>query len=214
MIAAAAHAGTQDISEIKKVVREFAEKQTANLPGEVVVEVGAVDPRLTLPSCPKLEAFATEGSRLWGSTTVGVKCDQQWTIYVPVKIRVTAPIVITTHSLVQGAVIGPTDIMLKKVDLAQAASGILTNVGDAVGKTLNASIPAGYPVSANMLRSPIIIRQGQSVKLISRGSGFQVTSEGIAMGSASEGQTVQVRTPSGRVISGTARSGPVVDVTF
>lgn len=214
MIADIAHAATQDIAAIKAAVREFATSQTANLPGEVSIEVGAVDSRLTLPSCPKLEPFATEGSRLWGSTTVGVKCDEQWTIYVPVKIRVIAPVVISTHSLAQGVVIGPADIMLKKIDLSQASSGILTNLGDALGKTLNAGIPSGYPVNAGMLRSPIIIRPGQSVKLISRGSGFQVTSEGIAMGSAAEGQTVQVRTPSGRVVSGTVRPGPVVDVTF
>lgn len=179
-----------------------------------MIEPGDIDPRLALPACRNLEPFLAEGSKLWGNSTVGVKCEGKWTIYVPVKIKVMAPVVISAKPLAQGMTIESNDILLRKMDITSAAPGILMDTGAAMGKTLSVSIPSGYPLSANMMRAPSVIRPGQSVKLISKGKGFQVTSAGVALGTASEGQIVQVRTPSGQVVSGTARADSTVEVTF
>jgi flagella basal body P-ring formation protein FlgA len=60
-----------------------------------------------------------------------------------------------------------------------------------------------------MLRAPYSVSQGQAVQVIARGSGFSIRGEGVAMNNAGEGQTVQVRVGSGRMISGIARNGVV-----
>ncbi len=211
---AGAQAAVQSIASIRHDVQRFVLSQTAGLPGEVSVEVGHIDENLNLPACPSMEVFLSEGNRLWGNTTVGVKCEGMWSIYVPVKIRVITPVVVSTKPLAQGTVVAPSDVMKRKMDIAQSPPGVLTEESDAIGKTMGASIPSGYPLLATQLRSPIIIRQGQSVRLVSKGSGFQVTSEGIALGQAAEGQPVQVRTPSGHIVSGTARPGPIVEVIY
>jgi flagella basal body P-ring formation protein FlgA len=52
------------------------------------------------------------------------------------------------------------------------------------------------------------------VRLVSNGSNFSVSSEAKSLGNAVEGQVVQVRTGSGGVVSGTARAGGVVEVSF
>jgi flagella basal body P-ring formation protein FlgA len=59
-----------------------------------------------------------------------------------------------------------------------------------------------------------VVQQGQSVRLVSNGNGFSVSSEARAIGNAAEGQVVQVRTPAGAVVSGTARAGGLVEVSF
>ena len=61
------------------------------------------------------------------------------------------------------------------------------------------------------LRSRPVVQQGQAVRLVTSGNGFSVSAEGKAIGNASDGQIVQVRTPSGSVVSGTARSGGMVE---
>jgi flagella basal body P-ring formation protein FlgA len=60
----------------------------------------------------------------------------------------------------------------------------------------------------------IVIRQGQSVKVISRGNGFEVTNEGRAMSNAAEGQLAQVRMAGGQVVSGIARPGGAIEINF
>jgi len=64
------------------------------------------------------------------------------------------------------------------------------------------------------LRRKPVVMQGQRVRVVSSGNGFQVASEGRAIGSAGDGQTVQVRTQSGQQISGVARAGGLVEVAF
>jgi flagella basal body P-ring formation protein FlgA len=62
------------------------------------------------------------------------------------------------------------------------------------------------------LIAPWTIVQGQTVRTVSKGTGFSVTSEGKALNNANEGQIVQVRTSSGQVLSGFARVGGIVEV--
>ena len=52
------------------------------------------------------------------------------------------------------------------------------------------------------------------MQLTARGNGFTVTSEGQAMGNATAGQVVTVKTRSGQLVKGIARSEGVVEVNF
>jgi flagella basal body P-ring formation protein FlgA len=199
---------------INTVVTQFLHKETQGLPGRVSFSIGALDPRTQLTPCPALEAFHPAGGRLWGKTTVGVRCQMPngWTVYVPVQISVTAPYLVTARPLSQGQSIAQSDLLTQNGDLAALPSGILSEPSQAIGKTLRNSVGVGQPIRSDMLLAPLIIKQGQAVKLIAGGAGFSVTGDGIALGNASEGQTIQIRTPNGATVSGVARQGNVVEI--
>ncbi|HEX5362691.1 MAG TPA: flagellar basal body P-ring formation chaperone FlgA, partial [Gallionella sp.] len=84
-----------------------------------------------------------------------------------------------------------------------------THPNQVIGKVLRYSIAGGQVFRDDMLRAAYSVTQGQNVQIISQGSGFSVRNEGAALNNASEGQRVQVRVGSGRVISGIARNGAV-----
>ena len=207
-------AALQGAPAILKTVENYVRSETAGFPGQVIISLGTVDPRVNLPACLALEPFVPAGGRLWGHASVGVRCNSQtpWTLYVPVNIKVIANVVHAAKPLVQGQPVAAADLMLQKADLAQLPAGILTEPAQAVGKTLVSSIASGQPLRQDLLRSPPVIQQGQSVKLQAQGPGFNVSSEGKALANAAEGQVVQVRIQSGRVISGIARHEAVVEV--
>jgi len=46
------------------------------------------------------------------------------------------------------------------------------------------------------------------------GSGFSISTDGIALATVAAGELVRVRTDSGRTLSGIARKGRVVEVSF
>jgi flagella basal body P-ring formation protein FlgA len=203
----------QDGAAVRKVVEQFLQTQTAGLPGKVTINVNPVDPRLGLAACPDPQAFQQPGARAWGKTTVGVRCTAPvWTVYVQAQVNVLAEYVAAASPLAQGQPIDASQLVMVKGDLAAMPNGIVTDMAQAIGRTPTVSLPAGTPLRTDNLKSKPVVMQNQTVRVVSGGAGFSVSAEGKALGNAAEGQVVQVRTPSGAILSGTAKAGGIVEV--
>jgi flagella basal body P-ring formation protein FlgA len=221
LCSAAAHAQTppaarMDTAVIKQTVEQFLQLQAAGLPGEVSVKVGNIDPRMSLPACPAPQAFLMPGARAWGKTTVGVKCASPaaWTVYIQAAVSVQADYIASAVPLAQGQAIEASQLVAVKGDLTMLPAGIATDMGQVIGRSTNVSLPSGTPLRLDTLRSKPVVQPGQVVKLVSTGNGFSVSAEARAMSLAGDGQVVQVKTAAGQQITGIARSGGLVEVTF
>ena len=206
----------QDSAEIRLAVEQFFRAQTIGISGEKIVNVGKIDSRLNLARCMQLEPFLPSGSRAWGKTSVGVRCTspKQWTIYIQVEVNVVADYIVTASQISQGQQIQASNLTKLRGDLSYLPADVVTDETQAIGKTANISLRSGVALRMDSIRNQLAIQQGQAVRLISTGSNFQVATEGRALTNAGEGQTVQVRTLSGQVISGTAKSSGIVEVTY
>jgi flagellar basal body P-ring formation protein FlgA len=212
----AAASERQDLVQLQRLVEAYARKETTGLPGSVRVSAVPLDTRLSLPQCPSPEAFMPPGGRLWGRGAVGIRClaPVAWTVYAHVAVEVQSHYIVTARPLAQGEALRAEDIATMQGDLARLPAGIVIDPSQAIGRQLAMSLGAGQPLRADMLRQPLVISQGQGVKLTTQGPGFQLSAEGRALGNAAEGQMVQVRGPSGQTISGIARSGGIVEVRY
>lgn len=209
---AVASATGQDHARLRDVVSAFVQQQTATLPGKATYHVEEIDPRITLSECPRLEAYLPAGSQLVGKTAVGVRCMEKngWNIFIPVQIKLTVNLLTSARQLPLGHVLQEEDLARQTTETSQIVG--FTDPGQVVGKVLRYGITAGQVLREDMLRPPYSVTQGQVVQLVVRGKGFSVRSEGVALNNASEGQSVQVRVPAGRVIGGIARAGGVVEI--
>ena len=124
----------------------------------------------------------------------------------------TGDYVVTARPLAQGSALALTDMALQSGDLTQIAVGIVTDPQAVIGKTLTSTLAAGQPLRQDLLRSPLVVQQGQTVKLQSSGQGFRVSADGKSMTNAADGQIAQVRTSNGQTVSGVARAGGVVEM--
>lgn len=208
--------GQQDPRPVKESVESFLRTQTIGLPGQVSYTVGSLDARNRLAPCSSFDVSLPPGARTWGRTNVIVRCvaEANWSVFLPVHIRVVADYLITATPLAQGQTITAADLARREGDLSDLPAGVLTDEQQAVGRTAALSIVAGRPLRRDMLRQPLVIQQNQTVKVVSKGQGFQVANEGRAMTNGTEGQIIQVRLPSGQVVSGTARAGGIVEIGF
>jgi len=214
LLVAASSAVAQD--SLTSTLEHYLQTQTQGLPGKVSYHIGQLDPRTQLSPCSAFEPFLPAGSRLWGKATVGVRClgPATWTVYVPVQVNVSGNYLVSARPIAAGQLLGSGDIVSRSGDLSSLPTSILTDPAQAVGKTIKNSIAAGQPLRSDWLIAPWAVQQGQSVKLVSTGAGFSVSSEGKALNNAVEGQVVQVRTGSGQTISGIARPGGIVEVSY
>jgi flagella basal body P-ring formation protein FlgA len=209
-------AGRQQHATLREVAEQFLHAQADGLPGNASITVGTIDPRLNLAACPTPEAFFPPGSRAWGRTTVGVRCSAPtpWTIFLTATVRVRGEYVVAAAPLPQGKSLGANDLSKVKGDLTALPAGVITDPAQALGRTLTISMPAGAPLRQDTLRAQQAIQQGQTVRVMSSGPGFQVSTEARALNNAAEGQVAQARTPSGQVVSGVARPGGIIEVIY
>lgn len=206
----------QQHAVLRDIVEQFLHTQAAGLPGNASISVGAIDPRLNLAACPSPEPFFPAGSRAWGRTTVGVRCTApvNWTIYVSATVRVHGEYIVASTPLAQGQTIGPNDISKVRGDLTSQPGGVITDASQAIGRSLTISTPAGAVLRQDTLRAQQAIQQGQTVRITTNGPGFRISAEARALTNANEGQVAQARTASGQVISGVARMGGIIEVTY
>ncbi|MCX7627797.1 MAG: flagellar basal body P-ring formation chaperone FlgA [Methylophilaceae bacterium] len=206
----------QQLNEIVQTVEQFIRQSTRNSGNEITVNVTQPDSRLRLPRCDSLEAWLPSGNKPWGRTSVGVRCRSpvSWSIYVPVMVKVAGPALVATRPIAKGQVVEREDIQTQTRDLTPYPGGVLNHPDQAVGKTAATMIRAGDLLRPELLRAALVVRQGQQVTLVAQGAGFRVSSEGTALGNATSGQVVSVKTRSGQTIKGIARSEGVVEVYF
>lgn len=196
-------------AQIAKLAASFVKQQTAGISGKIDYQIEELDPRISLTPCSRMEAFLPSGSQLIGKTSIGVRCNEQngWQIFVPVRITVTLQLLVSARQLQPGQVLQPSDIATQSIETSRATG--FTDPSQVVGKVLRYGIAAGQILRDDMLRAAYSVTQGQVVQIIARGNGFSVRNEGVALNNAGEGQMVQVRVVSGKVIAGTARNGTV-----
>jgi flagella basal body P-ring formation protein FlgA len=204
----------EESRNIRTAVDEFVRAQTESLPGHVEIKSGLVDPQLKFTQCEHLEAFLPPGSKLWGNTTVGVRCEtpEKWSLYVPVQVRVYADVVMSARALQRGQAIAADDVTMQRLDLTQLQRGVMTDLQQVIGRVTKASVTGGTPLRADLLRSATVVTQGQQVRVVFHGQGFNVSSEGRALGNAGVGEPVQVRTASGKLVKGIVSGPGIVQV--
>ena len=210
-----AQAAQQSVAAIRQAAETFAKQQTAHLSGQVSVTVGAIE-QAQLAPCANLQAFLPLGAKLWGNSNIGVRCSQgaAWTVYVPVTVRVQAPVVVAARPLAGGQQLTAEDLTLQVAELTQLPAGVLSTVQEALGKVLSSGVVAGNPLRQDMLRAPILVRQGQSVRLVAQGQGFKVSSEGRALSNGAAGQQVQVKAQNGQTVSGVVQPDGTIEVQY
>jgi len=211
---AGAGAQPQELDAVRSSVHRFVSEETRELPGEVSVEVQAPDKRLQLPACAELQPFVPPGIRLWGRTSVGVRCigPDAWSMTLAVVVKVRGTAVFTARPVARGHRIEDADISVRSVDLTQLPGGVLTEGRLAVGRFTRGALAAGLPVRADMLHGERVVQSGQTVRIVYRADGLQVTGEGKAMGAGAVGEEVSVRTANGRVIRGKITAPAEVEV--
>lgn len=207
-------AAHQEVAPVHKAVDEFLKIQTNGLPGQVSYTIGQLDPKNQLSPCSAFNVSLPPGARAWGRIHVSVRCQAErgWSLFLPVHVQVIADYLVTAAPLVQGQTIVQADLARQSGDLSDLPAGVLTDERQALGRTVAVSIAAGKPLRADLLRQAPVVQQNQTVRVLSRGPGFQVSNEGKALNGATDGQVVQVRLQGGQVVSGIARAGGVVEV--
>ncbi|GAB1386168.1 flagellar basal body P-ring formation chaperone FlgA [Melaminivora sp.] len=184
------------------------------LPLRMEVEVGALDPRLRLAPCERVEPYLPVGTRLWGRTRLGLRCVQgaaRWNVFLPITVKAFGPAWVLAGNVSAGATLSEADAIESEVDWAAEPSAIIAHREAWIGQTAARTLSPGQALRQGMVRAPEMFKAGSPVRVVVQGPGYAVTSSGQAVTAGAAGQNVRIRMSNGRLISGiVAEDGTVM----
>lgn len=193
--------------------QEFLRKQAGIYPGTPHIEVDAS--RLgNLPACTQLQFFLPGDKRLRPRLSVGVRCaaPRAWTSYLQATISIQGSYYVPAHAINPGETLDLSDLDSRTADLLSLPASTVVDLRQLLGRITTHRLIAGAPIKGSALRDPQSVLRGQTVRLEARGEGFVASSEGKAMQSGVPGAQIQVRTATGRIVTGTIIDGTTISV--
>jgi flagella basal body P-ring formation protein FlgA len=183
---AAGAAGARPIQALAAIAEAAVDAVGA---GDAQAAEAVLDPSLRLAHCMQpLKAVAT------GPTTAQVRCDDApgWRLYVPVRIRREADVVVMRTPAATGVPIAADQLVVQRRDIGAAAAATFVDPADLVGRVPSRALAPGVvPTEADLaLGAPL--RRGDPVVLVSRTGGIEVRAPGRALGPAQAGGRIGV----------------------
>lgn len=196
-------------------LRLYLEKETTGLQGRVEIVVGNLDPNLSLTPCTRVEPFIPPGTRLWGKALIGLRCLDKagWTAWLPVEIKVSGPALVAAGPLAAGQSLSERDVRIEEIDLTRE-SGTVSTLPQIADRVLARAVPAGRVLRHEQFRVRPLVSQGDPVKVLYSGAGFSVSTDAQSLGQATAGQSLRVKTASGKILTGILQAGRTVEVSF
>lgn len=207
------------LQQVETMARNGATAATAGQAKGVRVEVkvGKLDPRLKLAPCQRIAAYLPPGLPVWGSTRMGLRCTQGpklWNVSIPLQVSVWTQATVVKTALPAGTVLDAGQVGQAEVDIAAAPGAAVGDPMLVVGRTLGRSLAAGATLRQSDLKARQFFAAGETVRVTALGPGWQVVTEGQAVGAGIEGQTVHVRTEGGRLLNARPTGDRQVEVAL
>lgn len=181
----------------------------------VLAEAGVLNPRMTLAPCAQVEPYLPAGVPAWGRTRVGLRCQSgpvRWNVFMPVTVQVVAPALALKAALPAGARIAEDQLERVPADWAAAPQALFSTADTLVGRVLARAVGAGQALQGGDLLARQWFAAGEPVRVLASGSGYAVSSEGVALTPGVEGQPARVRMPGDRILVGRATGERQVEV--
>lgn len=186
-------------AQVTKAVREHLAEAA---PNEIF---GEIQPQLADEAVRQFAAMqtgvasATGGQAPWTGTQQFLVRWQHASRVVEQTVTVDvspAPRVLALRRpLTRGAVLGAADVELVVQHATARTDDAFIDLDEVLGKELLQGAVAGQVLRRNMLRAPLLVKQGQPITVYSRAPGIQIRTVGIAKDDGSQGELVTVESP-------------------
>ena len=204
MLISVAYGATENLAQLEQLAIHFVKQHITAFPNErVTVTVGQVDSRLKLAACTqKLTPFFPSNAEHSTVTTVGVSCrgDQPWTIYLPVKVVIMTPVVVSARNLVRGQTIQKNDLRLVDRNRHRLRRGYFTTTKPLVGQLVRRSIRAGTVLTHKAVKARPLVRRGQTVTIVAKNPAIHVEMQGTAKQAGALNEPIRVLNRSSRKV--------------
>lgn len=182
--------------------------------GKLEVVAGHLDPRLRLTDCPSALQTSLPGRQtLNKSVTVLVRCEEdQWQIYIPVKIKLMIPIIVAKRPLDRGVTINKNDVMIQLVNAQFQRGQTYTDASSLIGARIKRVVGIGEAIQGNDI---CMVCRNDEVIMTAGKNGLHIVVKGSALSDGTLGEQIKVRnSKSNRIVDATITAVGHVEIAF
>jgi flagella basal body P-ring formation protein FlgA len=197
------HSATQEqIDTIRQIAEEYT-LESIQAPDGAIIEATAalLDNRIQASDCPTgLSAFSSSANGSASNITVLIKCEEEnWRVYVPVKLTTQIPAVVAAVPLSRGQVITEYQIQENMVNILRLRQQGYLSTSQIIGAKVKRNIKLGDIIDTNDI---CVVCRNDSVVIKAVKNGMSIITKGIALSDGSFGQQIKIKnTKSNRIIS-------------
>ncbi|MCG9581798.1 flagellar basal body P-ring formation protein FlgA [Vibrio tubiashii] len=182
--------------------------------GTLEAKAANLDSRIFATDCPTaLNSSSSSTNPNASNITVLVECpDDEWRVYVPVRLTRTGPQVVLTTPLSRGQIIAAHDITINMVDLQRFRRQGFSTIDAVIGAKAKKNLRSGDIIEA---RDICVVCRNETVTIKAVKSGMTITTKGVALTDGSHGEQIRVKnSKSNRIIEGRVTGISEVTVIF
>lgn len=157
------------------------------------------------------EVFIPSGLRYGRRMQVWINISINGQRYTQVRctmlVHVYERMVVTTHQMSPEEVFTANDVRLEEREVGADSRTYFTNVDDVIGRTPIRTVPQATVLYSHTIRYPILIRQGDKIKIKAKVNGIEISVDGVARGNGRLGEWISVQ----NAVSGKLIRGKVID---
>lgn len=188
--------------DVKALIQNYVKEQIPHADDESVqVDISPIDPRYDLSACQTgLIPSMAQDSAGGMANAVKLSCadERPWHLYVPISIHVMTKVLCAARVIAQGAAIEADDLVFDFRDKTRLVDGFYTDMDSFEGMTAARTLTAGTVISKKNLRRVALIKKNQTISLILKRGGIEISMTGIAKTDGYLHETIKVLNPSSK----------------
>lgn len=197
-------AGEQHSHEqIRSAALEFVRSK---IPEDVIIKeirAGEIDSRIHFKQCSRaLETKATSNKHIAKSWTIGVRCLDKpaWSIYIPVKARLTRKMLVSKTTITRGEMITEYNITITEREISNQNLNHFSDMSDVTGREARRTIRPDRIIKSSMLQQALMVHKKETVLIYAKNHKLQISMKGTALNNGHYNQMIKVRNNSSKKI--------------
>lgn len=182
------------------------------------VKAGRIDSRIRFKTCSQpLEANSTMHKTIAKNWTINVRCygDIPWSIYIPVKARLSQKVLLSKTTITRGETITADKIKLVDYEIKNSNQHYFSDPANITGLEARRTIRPDRLIISSMLQKALLVHRKESVLIFARNSKIQISMKGTALKNGHYNEVIKVRNNSSKkIIEALVTDRGVVSVNF
>ncbi|OXX72787.1 flagella basal body P-ring formation protein FlgA [Vibrio sp. V03_P4A6T147] len=182
--------------------------------GELNVKAANIDDRIYATDCPTpLSTSSSSSNGSASNITVLVECiEDNWKIYVPVRLTISLPLVTVAVPISRGQQITQQDVLITMVDLHRFRRQGFSDINRIVGAKVKKNMRIGDVVEQDDI---CVVCRNENVMIQAVKQGMIITTKGTALSDGIFGEQIKVKNDkSNRIIDAQVTGIGEVTVQF